>query len=139
VKTLSHPDQILTRRLREVYWPAWVEAIARDRRVDRVLPLAEYRSSPRDRFYDIKRVRFFVDQLRAGHALDPVVIDNESRQYRAGHRVYWGLPFVDDGHHRFIAHVLCGRDRMPASLSGLVVHHEWLRGDRDDFVDPDTL
>jgi hypothetical protein len=35
--------------------------------------------------------------------------------------------------------VLLDRDTLPASLSGLVVHHEWLRGERDDFVDPESL
>jgi hypothetical protein len=35
--------------------------------------------------------------------------------------------------------VLLDRDWIPAHLSGLVVHHEWLRGEREDFVDPDSL
>lgn len=134
----SGSDSILTRRLKDIYWPAWVDAIARDRRIDRVRPLAEYRAMPRDRFYDIKRVRFFLEVLRAGRAVDPIVVDNDVRQPCLGSPVYWGTPFVDDGHHRFIAHVLLERDWMPAQLSGLVIHHEWLRGERDDFVDPNT-
>jgi len=138
--TQSHNDLILTQRLKAIYWPAWVDAIARDRRIQRVKPLTEHGGPQmRDRFYDIKRVRFFMDELRAGRALDPISLDNECRQYRIGCPISWGMPFVDDGHHRFSAYVLCKRKRLPATLGGLKVHHEWLRGERPDFVDPDTM
>lgn len=131
-------DKIMTRRLKDIYWPAWLDKIARDRRVDRVRPLAEH-GFKRNRIYDIKRVRYFMDELRAGRDPDPIVIDSEARQDRVGSPICWGFPFIDDGHHRFVAHVLLDREWLHARLSGVVIHHEWLRGERDDLVDPDTL
>jgi hypothetical protein len=131
-------ELIYTRRLKDVYWPDWVDEIARDRRIDHVKPEPEYRQmSERTRLYDIQRVRFFMNELRAARELDPVVIDNTCSF--AISAVHWGMPFIDDGNHRFIAYVLLDREWMVASLSGLVIHHEWLRGERDDFVDPDRL
>lgn len=134
-KRLDMTEYILTRRLHSIYWPPWADAIAKDRRIQRSRPLAEF-GTIRGRIYDIRRVRFFMDEILADRPIDPIFVDNEVTPMRWGGPIYWGMPFIDDGHHRFIAHVLLGCDWIPASLGGFGGHHEWLRGERNDFVPP---
>ena len=121
-------DHVLVSRLKRVYWPEWCDDVARDRRMPRMRPQTEHVSFPRSRWYDIKRVRHFIDCINSGRGLDPISIDTYVHQYRVGSPIIWGLPIVEDGHHRFIAAVVAGKRRIAASVSGLVRHRDWLIG-----------
>lgn len=75
------------------------------------------------------RVRYFYDMIICGEEIDPISIDSQCRQYRAGCPITWGGPFIDDGHHRFAAAILARKRKIRASLGGLVTTHRWLRGE----------
>lgn len=91
-----------------------------------VEPISEfYEEYERLDAYHKGRVRYFVDCLRAGQTLDPIVIDNVCH----GMCVY-PIPKFLDGNHRFMAHVLTGRTTIPASYGGRVDLLRYLEGKR---------
>lgn len=118
--------RILLNRLRQFYWPGWLNRLT----LTRVL-----RSRPRqfeseqlrvyDRGYDAGRVHFLMRQLHKRRGLDPIEIDTT---WHGNSPV--GL-VVTDGHHRLVAAVLAGRQSVRASVSGLVDMRRWLTGDTD--------
>lgn len=120
--TQSAPDAVLVHRLQCAYWPTWCRQIAEDRRLPRARPLPDHVDLPRDRWYDLGRVSYFLRELRAGRALDPILVETDWHNDRAY------LPVIDDGHHRFIAAVIARRRRIFASVGGLVRQRDWLVG-----------
>ena len=81
--------------------------------------------------YDARRVRYFIERLRAGLPIDPISVESRAYQYRVCSPVGWGPPYVDDGHHRFVAAVLTKTERIPATFGGLVTTINWLTGKRN--------
>jgi hypothetical protein len=73
-------------------------------------PLANHRWR-RGPIYHRRRVRYFVDLLRAGTPLDPIEVGNEE---------LYGvpMPILLDGHHRLVAHVLAGSLSANATYEG---------------------
>jgi len=120
-------DSILVKRLQGVYWPSWCERITY-RRVMRARPLEH--SNKRGDSYDPGRVRYFVERFKRGESVDPIRIDTDVIQYSYGSPPVWGLPIIDDGHHRFVAAVLLRKRRIRAHIAGLVAYGEWLKGER---------
>jgi hypothetical protein len=126
-------DWILVARLRQAYWPRivaeWLEdpADIRSSKTQKKYVSTAWRS--RSLSWNRGRVRYFYDLLICGEEIDPISIDNQCRQYRAGHPIQWGGPFIDDGHHRFAAAILARKRKIKASLSGLLSTHRWLRGE----------
>jgi hypothetical protein len=120
-------ERVLTRRLRDCYWPTGAQATT----LDRVLaaePVVVYVPEPErallegadaDAFH-LGRVHHFYQQLRRGRALDPILVESA---------VYLGGPIIVDGHHRFAAAVLARRRRVPIAFGGLLTTLAWLRGD----------
>lgn len=126
-------DYVLVHRLQKAYWPKLVRTFTLAK-VLRARPICEYVSIPRDTKYDLGRVRHFMLEMRAGNAVDPIVIDTDvipGRSY--GQPPIWLGPIITDGHHRFVAAVLLRRRRIPASISGLVSLAEWLTGKRRHY------
>lgn len=119
--------QIYTRRLQDTYWPRWCHRIFQDRRLEHIKPEPTYQAGGRDHRYDLRRVRYFIDALRRGVAIDPITIES------------WGTPVITDGHHRFIAHYYHGAAYITATLACDVRHAEWLCGHRDDLIDLDLV
>jgi hypothetical protein len=112
---------ILISRLRSRYWPAWCSAfgliaVRRARSIHDYVP-----ESQRTQDYDAGRIRYFMDELHAGRAIQPIVVD-------AG-----PLPTVNDGHHRLVVAVLAGERRIPAWVLGPEAIGEWLVGERKEW------
>lgn len=118
--------QILTHRLRSLYWPDWMTEWTHAS-VMAAAPQPYRPGDQRDDAYDLGRVRFFVDQLRAGEEIDPIII--ETSWLPGPTPIPLGM-FIDDGHHRFAAAVLLRRRRIPASCGGLLELIKWLTGER---------
>lgn len=77
---------------------------------------------PHEDAWDLGRVRFFFDEIRAGRKLDPINIDND-----------WTLspyPVIDDGHHRLAAHHIAGCKIIRAFYGGRVDLLNYLTGKR---------
>lgn len=111
---------VLISRLRSAYWPAWCAQI-RLSVVRRAEPIAEYIDEGRRHHgYDAGRIRYFMDQLEAGRAIDPIRI--------AGGRTSDQL--IYDGHHRYMAAVFLRRRRVPARFYGPPELGQWLVGER---------
>jgi hypothetical protein len=72
-----------------------------------------------------RRVRFFYDELLAGHPLDPIEIDNVCEAMRV-----YPEPVVVDGHHRLTACRLAAVRTVPAYYSGRVDLLDYLTGKR---------
>jgi hypothetical protein len=71
---------------------------------------------------DLGRVRYFLEVLLAGGAIDAIEVDNETSLYAIGG------PVLIDGHHRLIAAWLAGRRRVSCRYSGRVDILRWLKG-----------
>lgn len=103
---------ILLSRLRRLYWPAWC---SHHLTCPLPSPVSRYVPEPkRTQGYDAGRIRYFMDELQAGRPVDPIVIDNG--------------PTVNDGHHRLVAAVRAGRQRIPAWFIGPERLGKWLSG-----------
>ena len=116
-------SQVMVSRFKRAYWPKEILGCYDDRtRVLAAKRVQDFREMNRDEAYDFGRVRFMVDELKAGKTLDPVQIDflwSGGRPYRAD---------LLDGHHRFAAHVLARKRFMPAVLGGRLDDIWWLEG-----------
>jgi hypothetical protein len=88
-------------------------------------PLSTYKEDHRGRGYDKRRIRYFVDQIRSGKDLEPIVIDNHCDS-----SYIYPLPLVVDGNHRFIACLLTQRKTISASYGGRVDLLHYLEGKR---------
>lgn len=129
-------DTVLVGRLRQAYWTPFVRKLARKAslsyavRSDFLDEEARAALTPKEKDrYDGGRVRFFYEKLRRGEALNPVEIDMHADFYSLTALPSWSGPFLVDGHHRFAAHILARKRRIPATFGGLVSVLEWLRGD----------
>lgn len=132
---MGAPTLIRVDRLRDAYWPMHVEGWT----LERVLaaePIAEYQSEVdreyNDDLYDLGRIRFFYDRLRAdgSMAIDPIDVETEIAWGPSP--VYMG-PKITDGHHRFAAAILAEVQHIPANFGGLIDQLEWLTGERPDY------
>jgi hypothetical protein len=149
------PSKILVKRLCDLYWPVELPAdqglsIWRKTSVEELL-----RHKPHKEFigeesrywaklvggtrvkhtaltddWDLRRTRFFFDEIRAGRKLDPISIDNMCR----GRHIY-PQPIVIDGHHRLGASLIAGARTILAHYGGLVSLREYLTGRRRDYPD----
>ena len=126
-------DWILISRLRYAYWPrivaAWLDDPGDIRSGKAQEKHVRNAWISRSLAWNRGRVRYFYDLIICGEEIDPISIDSQSRQYRAGFPISWGGPFIDDGHHRFAAAILARKRKIRATLSGLVTTHRWLRGE----------
>lgn len=93
---------------------AWVETTA---------PLSRHRDYYRGPVYHQRRIRYFVDQLRAGRDLDPIQVSNDSWY---GHPS--PVPVLLDGHHRLIAYYYVRRREIPATYRGTRALLRYLEG-----------
>jgi hypothetical protein len=117
-------SMILVSRLRLAGWPS---NEVNKMRLDVVLaasPIPDYVPElDRSNSYDAGRVRWMYDRLMAGEDLDPINIDWK----------WWGMAptelTISDGNHRWVAHVLAGKEVIPASYSGPTDCLRWLEGD----------
>lgn len=83
-------------------------------------PLYEYRNDLRGPVYHKRRIRLFLEQLRARVPLDPICVDNYSAEYP--------FPVVDDGNHRLIACMLAHQKYVPATYKGRQDILRYLKG-----------
>lgn len=67
----------------------------------------------------LARVRWFVE---SPELIDPIWVDNDT----AGG--WFGTPIVTDGHHRLLAAIRLGWERIPAEYSGVVAGLRYLQG-----------
>lgn|GEM_PF-2396584 len=75
--------------------------------------------------YDYGRIAYFVQQLEQGCEIEPIMVDC----FCDGGRIYPEAVILD-GCHRFCAHVLLRKRRIPIFFGGRVDLLEWLRGER---------
>jgi len=124
--------QVIVERLRQAYWPVWLAKLAEDPRINQVLPIDFVPETDRISVpnYDVRRIRTFLDEIREGKTLAPIDIENESSQYRITSPIRWGGPLIVDGHHRFVAAHLAGKEHIPATFGGLETTINWLTGKR---------
>lgn len=133
---MSRPCHFLTQRLWETYeWPD----VPMYRVIKRGDPksLHAYRAQPayisdHERTlksptlaWDIGRIRFFYEELKAGKCLDPVLVDNECE----GMHIY-PIPILLDGHHRLAAHWLAKVPTIPVHYGGRIDLKNYLTGRR---------
>jgi hypothetical protein len=115
---------VLVDRLRILYWPDWLWSYYADYDPWSYQPIKYYEEPARNEVtnYDERRVRYFMDRIVAGEKLSPIVVDWE----------WWGIRpsrlCLIDGHHRYMAAVLIGLEKIPCSYGGPVEALEWLRG-----------
>lgn len=126
-------DRVLVSRLRKhadpffiLGWPGNPPTLAE---IKRQKP-SRYRAVARRSFkartrYDYGRIAYFVRQLEQGGEIEPIEIDC----YCEGHHVY-PEAMILDGCHRFCAHILLRKRRIPILFGGRVDLLEWLRGER---------
>jgi hypothetical protein len=124
-------DFVLTRRVLEFVDPWWTLAALRGevfahptRAQIETAPIQPFQpEEQRNEKYDLGRVRFFVEVLRRGQDLPPVVMDN-----RCLGRSILPEAILTDGHHRLAAAAHDGLEWLPAYYSGRVDVLEWLQG-----------
>ena len=120
----SVSDLILVSRLKALYWPADIVGHYSTRVILAARPVPRFRSYNRNLAYDLGRVHHMYNQLKAGKSLDPVELD----------WIWMGFSPARldllDGHHRFVAHILARKKRIPAIHGGPVDALEWLKGER---------
>lgn len=80
--------------------------------------------------WDLGRIRWFVEEIERGAALDPIELESQSFQYRIGYPVVWGPPTVQDGNHRLAAAAIVGLERIPSTFGGPLTTLRWLEGKR---------
>ena len=118
---------VLVRRLLRLYDP-W-EALHIDRRaffgaVQRAKPIDRYVPHGYRFDYDAGRVRYLLDRMRVGLALDPIEVDNVF-----SYGSFASIALVD-GHHRLMAAHYAKAPTLPAEVGGWVDMAEWLCGSR---------
>jgi len=126
-------DMVLVSRLRKhadpffvLGWPGTPPTLAE---IKRRKP-SRYRDLSRRSFkarthYDYGRIAYFVQQLERGAEIKPIEVDC----YCEGNVIYPEAVLLD-GHHRFCAHILLRKRRIPVLFGGRVDLLEWLRGER---------
>jgi hypothetical protein len=122
------------RRLKDCYWPNGIFGVYTRKAVLAVAPQSQFRDEawrgrrdPDDLTYDFGRVHFFMQQLKQGGQLDPIVVESTVYPTRGGPTA-WGPPHIEDGHHRFAAAVLARSRRIPMAFGGLLTTRDWLVG-----------
>jgi hypothetical protein len=78
-----------------------------------------------DDVWDIRRARFFYDQLLAGATLDPINLDNVC----CGVHIY-AQPVIIDGHHRLGASLIAGVRTILVHYGGRIDLRDYLTGRR---------
>lgn len=91
--------------------------------VETTKPLARHRDYYRGPVYHQRRIRHFVDRLRAGAELDPIEVANDSWYGRPQ-----PVPVLLDGHHRLIAYYYVRRQEIPAVYRGTRALLRYLEG-----------
>jgi hypothetical protein len=92
--------------------------------VSKAVPEAFYaHHGARDPDYDVGRIRYFVDVLRADGFMDPIKINNDWAMNK-----FAGVVLVD-GHHRLLGAYFAGAETIPAQYAGIVNVLDWLTGD----------
>ena len=121
--------QVVVSRLLCVYDP-W-EALGEDRaELTRKVrkcrdPLADYvAASHRDENYNVRRIRYFLDEIMKGWVPDPIDVDTHWTGMSPDGVV------IDDGHHRVIAAYMAKTKTLPAYVGGWCDVIEWLTGAR---------
>lgn len=127
-------DHALVGRLKRCYWPAEIFDVYTREAVLSATPEPRFRDEtwrgrrdPDDLSYDFGRVRFFMQQIRRGVRLDPIVVETTVYPMHSGPSV-WGPPHIEDGHHRFAAAVLARSRRIAMAFGGLLSTRDWLVG-----------
>lgn len=119
-------DHIVMRRLVPlVVLPDWAERLRR-RDVRDAVPVSRYIDDldrPGSLEWDLGRIRFFVEEIDAGHPIDPVEIDNIVSHGRVA-----AEPDLLDGFHRFVASKIARAHTIPARYSGRVDLLDYLTG-----------
>lgn len=110
----------------QVYWPDWlVEYYVRhDPWQHEPIEYVDEHVREDVEHYDARRVRFFIEKAMRGEEFDPIEVDCR------WHYNHPGPPEVMDGHHRYVAAVILGLERIPVDFGGVVVVGEWLAGRR---------
>lgn len=124
MQTVNPTDWVLTERLTQSYNPFRPLGISAPtlEEVEDVEPI-EYERD-RTEAYHLGRIAYFVREIRKGHPIDPVEVDNAC----FGNSIS-SSPILVDGHHRLAAALLLKRERVEVSYSGRVDVLEWLRGE----------
>lgn len=76
----------------------------------------------RDTVYHVRRIAYFVDQLRNKQPVTPIEIDNHWERFTPCE------PILLDGNHRLCAAILVGKRRIDCEYSGAVKTLRWLEG-----------
>jgi hypothetical protein len=121
--------KILIKRLTEV-WNPWealrIEKLSHNQAwLREVEPLRVYRDDLRGPAYHKRRIRFFLERIRAREELEPICVANYSPKYP--------LPCVDDGNHRLIACILTHQKYVAATYEGRLDVLRYLEGRRAGF------
>ena len=118
---------VLTERLVQYINPWKRLGIPRTRRLTGRLQryVSDDKYDERGRSYHQARIRFFLGELKAGKALDPIIVDNAC----AGGFIY-PEPVLEDGHHRFAAAILFGAKKLAVHYGGRIDLLRYLQGRR---------
>lgn len=129
-------DWVIVKRLVKLYdprnrafpretHPALNSALLTPAYLNQVRPQLEHVDyDQRSSNYHVGRVRYFVDRLRSGEAVEAIELD----AYCSG--MYIGGPIVVDGHHRLMAHWILRKRRIQVSFSGRLNVLKYLKGNR---------
>lgn len=120
------PAILLVPRLQALWDPMDALCLIQDTSwLETTRPLAKYREDRRGLVYHRRRIRYFVDLLRAGEELNPISVDNVCSD-----RHIYPIPVLLDGHHRLIASILEKRKTILAHYGGRVDLLRYLEGKR---------
>lgn len=129
-------EQALVQRLKHCYWPKHIFGMYTLEMVRGTPPQRQFRDKGwRMRrtlnvlAYDFGRVHFFMQRLKQGAKLDPIDVETSVYPTRGGPPA-WGIPHIEDGHHRFAAAVLAKCLRIPMRFGGVLTTRDWLVGKR---------
>jgi hypothetical protein len=104
---------LLTSRLKKKYWPKDVMGIYNLADVLAARPVSVYVPESQKRrekdSFNLGRVHFFYNQLKAGKTLDRIDVRFS---------FFWDEIMLYDGHHRFAAYVLARKKYIPAVCVG---------------------
>jgi hypothetical protein len=123
-------NRVLVQRLKSLYWPKGILDHYTRKPVLTAKPVSRFRDENRTDAYDFGRVHYFITRLRDGETLAPVDIDWTWRGMHPDRVV------MDDGHHRFVAHVLARKRWMLVSYGGPVDALRWMegKGEKPDWL-----
>lgn len=127
MNTTDHIYKVICDRLKRVTRPFFGWVRLEQLRSVAVQPHIEIFQRPVEKDADymdfhLGRVKFFVEEIRHGRALDPISI--ETRWFQS-HPMN---PILEDGHHRWAAAEAMGEKRILATFGGLVLQLDWLTG-----------